>query len=153
MKFPHFAGKHRLAKLVALAAAATVLGSAPAAFAATGGTVGNGGVSAYATSSCSNGWINATIHITSKRNNQYVSVRSAALYDGAYGSSYYAQRDNAAEFSPMIETYLYATQTARWTWSESAPTYTNASLDGDQVVFFVAAYGYSTLPVKVSCPT
>lgn len=145
----------RLSKLVAVAAIAAtgMLASASPASAATGATASNGGVVAYATASCSLGRIYATINITSRRHNQYVSLRSAGLYDGAYGSSYYAQRDNASEFSPMIETWLYASQRVSWTWSETAPVYSNRAYDGDQAVFFVSASGYPVLPVTVSCPT
>jgi len=114
-----------------------------------GSTASNSNVSAYATSSCSNGQIWTTLHVTSKKNYQFVKISGAALYDGAYGSSYYVQRDNAAEFMPMYEGWLNAGQRMTYTWAESTPT----SPDGDQVVFFVSAPNQPLLPVKVTCNT
>ena len=134
-------------------AAGVALISAPQANAATGATVSNGGASAYATSSCSNGHIDATVHVTSRKFNQWIEVRSAGLYDGAYGSSYYVQRANAAASTPGAVGNYYAGAQFTWRWTQNAPRFANPALDGDQVVYFVSAAGYPLLPVKVSCPT
>jgi hypothetical protein len=136
----------KLVVALALAASTFAIGAASAS-AATGPVVSNGGVYAWATSSCSAGYVNATLTVQSRRNYQYVEVRSAALYDGAYGSSYYRQLDNAAEFSPLMARTFYAGQRSSVRWAEYAPRY------GDQVVFFVKAAGYPTLVVKVACST
>ena len=125
--------------------------AAPPASAATGATVSNANVSAVATSRCSAGWVDATVHVRSRKNYQTISVRSAGLYDGAYGSSYYRQLDNASEFANGSEGLTYGNyyygQQVSYRWSEPAPR------GGDQVVFFVSAPNAPVLPVKVSCPT
>ena len=104
----------------------------------------NGYFSAYATSRCSSALIDAAVHITSKKDNLYFSVRSAGLYNFAGGL---VTSTGIQGLTPLWEGYLYATALKHVGWYHTAP------YGGSTVKFYVDTPSTVVVGVPVACHT